>query len=211
MRPYVIKQGDYLEKVAHALGSDPDKIWNDPKNAELKQQRDPNLLHPGDILYVPAPEPQWMPLTANTSNLYVAKVPRTKVSLVFKDLDEPRANEPYVIHGMGEPEEGTTDGNGALEISVPVHVRELQVMFPKSHVTYPVHVGDMDPIGEPTGVRKRLQHLGYYEEPSADAGEGDTEAAERAAIHAFQIDHELLPTGTLDDETRSMLLEKHGG
>lgn len=212
MKPYVVKQGDYLEKIAHAQRFDPDAVWSAPENAELKRQRDPNVLFPGDVLYVPEPKepPQWLPLTVGASNLYVAQVPRTTVNLVFKDLDQPRANEPYAIYGLGEPEEGTTDSDGAIAVNVPVHVREIRVVFPKSNVTYPVRIGDMDPIDEPTGVRKRLQNLGYYVEPSADGDEGDAEANERAAIHAFQMDHELPPTGTLDDETKAKLLDEHG-
>ncbi|MFT3767392.1 MAG: hypothetical protein QM820_18220 [Minicystis sp.] len=46
MKAYVVRQGDYLKQLAHALGFDADAVWNDPKNAELSQRRDPNLLHP---------------------------------------------------------------------------------------------------------------------------------------------------------------------
>ncbi len=209
MTPYVVKQGDYLAKVAHAHGVDPDAVWNDPKNAELKQQRAPNMLHPGDILYVPEPKREWQPLHKGTSNVYIAKVPRTKVRVVFHDFDKPRANEPYKILGMGEPEEGVTDGDGAVEIQVPVHIREVQVNFPRVQITHPVHVGDMDPIDETTGVRKRLQHLGYYREPSPGLG-GDAEENETAAILAFQQANQLPVTGILDDATKAALLDKHG-
>lgn len=212
MKPYVVKQGDYLEKIAHALSFDPGTVWDDPKNADLKKNRDPNLLHPGDILYVPDRKQQWLPLKMGTDNLYVATVPRTSVRLAFKYIDKPRANEPYVIYGMGEPEEGTTDGDGLVEIKAPVHIREIQVSFPDSRVTYPVQIGDMDPIEETTGVRKRLQHLGY----GAGAGTGedledDLEAADKLAILAFQQDQGIEPTGALDDATRAALAKAHDG
>ena len=35
MKPYVVKQGDYLNKLAHRLCFDAEKVWNDPANAEL--------------------------------------------------------------------------------------------------------------------------------------------------------------------------------
>lgn len=206
MKPYVVKQGEYLEKIAHAMSFDPDQVWNDPKNAELKKQRDPNMLHPGDILYVPDRKRKWLPLKVGAENLYVASVPATTVHLSFKHLNKPRANEPYVIHGMGEPEEGTTDGDGALEVRVPVHVREIQVTFPQSYVTYAVHIGDMDPIDEPSGVRKRLQHLGFY---PAD-GAADLDVADAQGIRAYQRARGLPETGTLDDATKASLLEDHG-
>lgn len=210
MKPYVVKQGDYLEKIAHALGIDADEVWNDPKNAEIKEKRDPNLLHPGDILYVPDCKRQWLPLKAGADNLYISKVPRTTIRLAFKDLDEPRANEPYVIRGMGEPEEGTTDGDGVIEVKVPVHIREIQITFPKARITYPVHIGDMDPVGETSGVRKRLQHLGYLW--ALEAGEADDpEAMDRLAILAFQQDQGLEATGIMDEATRAALANAHDG
>lgn len=210
-KPYLVKQGDYLEKIAHALRVEPDEVWNDPKNADLKQKRDPNLLFPGDILYVPEKEPRWLPLTMGSDNMYVATVPRTKVRIVFKDADQPRANQKYVILGMGEAEDGTTDGDGAIEIQVPVHIREIQVAFPDAKMLYPVRIGDMDPIDEPAGVRKRLQHLGYIWASGGDEGEIDLDTADRLAIQCFQQDQGLSVTGTMDDATRSALLAAHGG
>lgn len=216
MKPYVVKQGDYLEKIAHALGFEADEVWNDPKNAELKQQRDPNLLHPGDILYVPDRKLQWLPLKAGTDNLYIAKIPRTTVRLAFKDLDKPRANEPYVIHGLGEPEEGKTDADGVVEINVGVHVAEVVVRFPESDQSYQVRVGHLGPISEPSGVASRLVQLGYMRRPDASEGRSrqpawaTPEARLRRAIQAFQRANGLPPTGEVDDATRAALEEAHG-
>ena len=33
---HVVRQGEYLRKLAHRFGVDPDELWNHPKNAELK-------------------------------------------------------------------------------------------------------------------------------------------------------------------------------
>lgn len=207
MKPYVVKQGDYLEKVAHSLGFDPDEVWNDPQNADLKQNRDPNQLHPGDILYVPTDGKKWLRIEQGSTNRYTAKIPRTKVHLTFKNLNKPRANEDYVILGMGKPVEGSTDGDGAVEVEVPVHVREIQVTFPKDYVSYAVRIGDMDPIDEPAGVRKRLQHLGYYE---PDPGDDDLDGADSRGLLAFQRARGLPETGQLDDATKAALVQDHG-
>ncbi|APR75165.1 Hypothetical protein A7982_00511 [Minicystis rosea] len=88
------------------MGFEADKVWKDPKNTELSQKRDPNVLHPGDILYVPDRKLEWLPIKAGTNNRYIAKIPRTTVRLALKDLDKPRANEPYVIHGLGNRRRG---------------------------------------------------------------------------------------------------------
>lgn len=50
MTPYIVQQGDYLAKLAFVHGFEPDEVWNDPKNADLKKLRpDPNVLAPGDV------------------------------------------------------------------------------------------------------------------------------------------------------------------
>ncbi len=58
MKPYIVRQGDFLMKIAHAQGFDADVVWSDPKNEGLERTRDPNLLHPGDLLWVPESAPE---------------------------------------------------------------------------------------------------------------------------------------------------------
>ena len=40
MKPYVVKQGDYLLKIAHLAGFDADDVWGHAKNADLKKTAD---------------------------------------------------------------------------------------------------------------------------------------------------------------------------
>jgi hypothetical protein len=107
---------------------------------------------------------------------------------------------------MGDPEEGTTDENGGLDVNVPVHVREIDVTFPTSGAVYPMSIGEMDPVDESSGVRKRLQNLGYYLFSPGD----DVDAADARAILAFQRAHGLPPTGAMDDATKATLAKDHG-
>lgn len=209
--PYVVRQGDYVQKLAFAHGFDEDKVWNDPKNAALKDQRkDPNLLLPGDVIHFPRAKREGQPIAKGTTNTYKAKVPTTKVHFTFEDAKGPLAGEAYVIEGLGAPVEGTADGTGKVEIEAPVHVREVRITFTKRGLIFPVSIGDMDPIDELSGVRQRLQHLGYLQ-PAPD-GFSEEAAAHRdqEAITAFQRTKGLPPTGLLDDATRSALDEAHG-
>jgi hypothetical protein len=211
MNPYIVKQGDYLDKIAHALRFDADKVWNDPANAELKKQRDPDVLLPGDILQVPEVEPQWLPFQSGVTNRYVATIPKASVRLTFKNDKGPLANEPYAVLGLASTQEGTTDGDGGLVLTIPVVVRECQVAFPQQGIVHAVRVGDMDPIDDPSGVRKRLQHLGYGRPPGdAAPSEDEVEAADQVAILAFQKDSALPLTGVVDDATKAALIKAHG-
>lgn len=213
MRAYVVKQGDHLAKLAFLLGFSADEVWNDPKNAELKAARpDPDLLAPGDVLYIPDASPENMAVQGGTSNDYAASVPEVTIHLVFSDSNAPLAGEVCVIEGVGEPELATTDDGGKLTITAPITLREIRVTLPARDLAYAVRVGDLDPIAELSGVRQRLQHLGFegYEPWTRNEG-ADIETDEgRRAIAAFQRASGLSETGEADDDTRSALVAAHG-
>ena len=163
MKPYVIKQGDYLLKLAHHLGFDADTVWNDDANAELKDARkDPDMLQAGDILMVPDEPKKQLDLKKETENNFVAAVPKIAVSLAVTDDDEPLANEAYVVEGLGDDEERTTDADGFVSFEAPVHVREVTVRFVDVDLAFRVGIGELDPIDTDAGVRMRLTQLGFY-------------------------------------------------
>ncbi|HHH29707.1 MAG TPA: peptidoglycan-binding protein [Polyangiaceae bacterium] len=213
MKPYVIKHGDHLLKLAHLMGFDADKVWNDGANAELKAARsDPTMLQAGDILMVPDEPKKQLDLKHEEKNDYVAKVPKIAVSVAVTDDDEPLANEAYVVEGLGDDTERTTDGDGMVSFEAPVHVREVTVRFVNVDLTFRLGVGELDPIDTDAGVRMRLTQLGLYGPKLA----GEDQYVERddsqlaAAIAAFQSRSGLEVTGEMDDATREALLEAHG-
>jgi uncharacterized protein involved in type VI secretion and phage assembly len=209
MQPYLLRQGDYLAKLAFAHGFDADKAWNDGKNAELKAKRkNPNILHPGDIVYFPRAPRQGKPLQKGTSNAYAVNVPRTTVRLKLSDVR--LFNTSYVVEGLGSIPKGTTGADGGITLQVPVHVRVLNISFPEKHITCAVRVGNLDPVDERSGARRRLEHLGYRRASEVSETEADAEASDRLAFAAFQRKEGLEPTGELDDATKSALTKAHG-
>lgn len=205
MKPHVVQQGDYLEKLANRLGFDGDAVWKAAENAALRAKRKPDQLCPGDILHIPDPDLDWQRVDAGSSNRYRARIPRVAVNLVFERDGKPEANVACAIEGLGAPLEANTDGLGRLTVQVPVTIREFSVRFVERNVVHAVRVGDMDPIDEVSGVVKRLVHLGYLADRLRD------DAEERsAAIARFQEAEQLPATGEVDDRTRDALKAAHG-
>jgi hypothetical protein len=51
MQPYVVRENDFLLKIAFEFGFDADSVWNAPNNDDLRRLRpNPNQLFPGDVL-----------------------------------------------------------------------------------------------------------------------------------------------------------------
>ncbi|MFO0548520.1 MAG: type VI secretion system tip protein TssI/VgrG [Polyangiaceae bacterium] len=209
--PYVVRRGDYVGKLAFIHGFDEEKIWNDPKNKDLKARRkDPTLLLAGDILHFPRSVRQGEPLTKGTKNEYKAKVPKTTARFTYEDRGGPWADVEYVIQGLGAETKGKTDKNGTVVVEAPLHVREVRIAFPSKRMVFPVMIGDLDPIEEPTGLYQRLEHLGYVPTQGEVISEGDVDARLKDGLARFQKKSGLAPTGALDDATKKALHEAHG-
>lgn len=207
-RPHVIKQGDYLTKLAFNHGFDAEEAWNHEKNEEIRALRaSMEMLAPGDVVHLPVAPKEGLPFTAGTTNRYRAKIPGVEVGLVFLDTDgSPMAGEPYTIEGAGAAAAGTSDDSGKVTVRVPVTTREVTILFPDRNLAHLVRIGDLDPPGEESGARQRLAHLGFL---SSDAEAGDTGALAEA-IRLFQVSRQLPETGAIDEDTIRALAEEHG-
>lgn len=203
--PYVVQQGDLMTKLAFRSGVEVDDIWSYDKNKDLAELRQRgNTLRPGDVLYVPPEASPPLSLSSGTKNKFKAVIPEVPIHLRLKgDGSRSYANLPFVVHGataQGKPIEGTTTADGDITFDVPVITREVEVRIPTIGMVIPVHVGDLDPIDEPSGITQRLQGLGYL-----DATVPASPRSLRAAVAHFQRDNHLPETGAVDDATRDAI------
>lgn len=214
-RPYVVKQGDHVSKLAHAMGFDADAVWNDEVNRELRESgRRPNVLAPGDILCVPEkPTNAPMLLLATRDNAYKGTIPDVRVAVVFHGEDGPLKNESYVITGLEDLVEGKSDDEGAVTVVVPIHTREVDLVFPARELAFRLRVGELDPVESDSGATQRLAHLGFdgwalgeaASLPRPPPDDGDD-----ATVRAFQRARGLEETGVCDAATRAELEKAHG-
>ena len=210
-RRYVVRQGDTLLRIALTFGLEPERIWREPKNAALIDKRDPDMLAPGDVLYLPPPPPPSLRVTPKTSNKFRAKLPEIEIRIAFHSERGPLAGERYELTGIAQPPiNGQLDGLGALSVKVPVDIEELELTLVDRNVKHTISVGHLDPIDEPTGVEARLIHLGYGPIGQADPFVFGGDESLARAVEAFQRGHDLEPTGNAGETTQHKLRDVHG-
>ena len=210
MLAHKVTAGECLSSIAAQHGFDWKIVWDDGANADLRRARkDPNVLHPGDIVHIPAFQLKQEVRPTNQSHRFRVKGSQTRFRVRLMQLGEPRANVRCTVDIDGRPVEKSTDGDGRLEVLIAPSAQRALLTVHGEHgdETYTIDLGHLDPADSPSGVRQRLTNLGY----AAGAWEEDGGQSLRQALSRFQMDNKLEITGDLDGATKSKLIEAHGG
>ncbi len=200
-----VQQGEYLAKIAARYGfTNYRTIWNHPKNAQLKQKRrSPNVLYPGDMLFVPDREERVEARSTTKVHTFVAPQRTVLLRIVVKDVDDkPIGNADYVLNFRGKTSAASADKNGLIEEQIDIkqsHVGTLTVSNTRNvfDVQLGIKVGDLNPVEMPSGQMARLNNLGYFagrletgdrmdKKQPIDSKE---EAQFKSAVEEFQCDH----------------------
>lgn len=217
--PYVVRQGETLLSIAAGRGVDPDLIWDHPRNAGLVavKRRDPDMLAPNDVLYIPSEAPPRPGVALAARNRFEGWAPAVEVALAFHDDVGPMADEPYELYGVKAAREGPVTGrlggDGGLVVELPVWVKHFTLRFPRRAIAHTVWVGHLDPWDELSGLRQRLRNLGHLSIRHREGDPGDfTDAeSERLTLWWFQRAHGLEATGFPDEATRARAAALSGG
>ena len=208
--PYVVRDGDYLASIAHSRGVNPKDVWELDANEDLRKKRpSPDMLAPGDVLFLPVVKRKWIALDTGSNNALVATVPTVSIKLnLRKEGDDGKnllSGNAYVIQGLpGGDVPGTFGDDGAVEFRAPVSVRQVTIVSDELGLQLPVRVGGLDPIETDSGLAHRLANLGYSDQI------GGPDGAVAGSLMAFQKDQGLEESGTLDDATSKALVAAHG-
>jgi hypothetical protein len=205
---YDVQPGDCLESIAYEHGFFWETLWNHPDNASLKQSRQaPNILLAGDQVAVPPLRPKNEAGATETRHRFKRKGVPSKLEMVLKDKDKPRAGVPYVLEVEGQSFSGQTDAQGVLRQRIPPDARTGRLIVGRDRrEIYPLQLGQLDPVSEISGVQARLANLGFY----AGAVDGQMNPATAQALKAFQAKHNLPVNGQLNEATGQQLKQAHG-
>lgn len=233
---HTVEQGEWLNSIVREAGiGDPERVWNHPKNAGLAAQREKEILFPGDIVYLPPPQPRQESCADGQRHTF--KVPTLYDTFQVKLEDpygKPYANLKYRLVLDGRAFSGTTDGEGAIRLEklmMPSGATGF-IEIPSVLLRFPVQLGSLNPMhacssqetsaydGGISGSLMRLRNLGYYsgpveglDPPDASGRIADLEAT--GAVMGFQITvmgrEPAAANGLLDNETRQAIDREFSG
>lgn len=201
-----IKQGETVISLSELHGLFVDTIWNHPENAALKEKRkNMNILMPGDVLFIPDKTLKEVSKPTNEVHKFQRKGIPALFRLQIFDIEEPRANQKYTLDVDGQKHEGQTDSRGVLQESIPTNSKKGFLTIGPDEYQLEIDFGYLDPINEISGVKKRLNNMGY------DCGEPSNELDEnlKTQLRLFQKRFELEETGEADSATLKKLEELH--
>ncbi|MEO8777134.1 MAG: peptidoglycan-binding protein [Rhodanobacter sp.] len=215
---YTVKQGDYLAKIASSFGfADWNTIWNDPNNAALKSQRkNPNVLYPGDQLFIPDKQTKDESRPADQrAKFKVKRNPLKLIVVLERAFNKPLANVACDVTIEGDTAKLTTDGNGKLQHDISAKAENVQLIArnsktPIDDVMIPLQIGYLDPIDEISGQRQRLDNLAYAASPVEGVDAAEADRTFKSAVEEFQCDNKLAVDGVCGPATQNKLRAVHG-
>jgi len=204
---HTVTQGECISSLADRYGFFPDTIWNDPANSDLKRERkNPNVLSPGDVVVVP--DKRVKEETGGTGQMHRFRKKNTPAMLRIRFLDDedrPRGNMRYTLEIDGDNYEGSTDSDGKIEHPIPPGAKKGMILLGNEDII-PLSFGELDPVENTSGIQARLMNLGF------DCGgvTGEMDSRTREALKGFQGKYGLSPSGNVDEDTKTKLLQIHG-
>src|SRR5262249_12938477 len=157
-----VQQGECLSSIAARYGlSDWERLYDDPRNAELKKKRPyPNILAPGDEVAIPEPTPKAIEAATGRSHRFVVNTRTVKLRLALLDLYGTAYEGKSFVLTVGAKEIKRRTGQGGLiECDVPAQAQSAHLRVwlddddPDPHIDWDLAIGHLDPIDMISGVQ----------------------------------------------------------
>lgn len=207
-----VVSGDCLSSIAARFGLTWPILWDAPENAGLRQKRkDPNILYPGDQVFVPETKPKGDPAATGQRHNYEVDIEPTFVKLRFLFMGLPRKGIRWALMlSDREMDSGVLDADGFMESRIDARAETGRLrLFPENAPPedYVVKLGHLDPVEVLTGIQQRLANLGIDPGPL----DGIDGPKTKAAVKRFQTLQKLSVDGIAGPITQGRLKQVHGG
>ncbi|MEW5977109.1 MAG: peptidoglycan-binding protein [Acidobacteriota bacterium] len=213
---YTVEPGDCLSSLARQFGLYSWRtIYDAPENSGLRKLRpNPNILFPGDEVFIPASQEKTVDGETQKRHKFVAKKPRTMIRLLISDvMQRPLAGKKFTLVVESSRVEDTIPGNGIVEVEIDPQARTgLLIIHPEiaSKDDPPwvrqLELGHLDPVSTMTGIQARLNNVGF----NSGKVDGILGPITRSAVKAFQKRYGLKVDGIPGPKTQAELRRVHG-
>jgi N-acetylmuramoyl-L-alanine amidase len=216
MQNHVVAQGECLSSIAAKYKfPDWETIYQHAANADFRNKRpDPNIIFPGDQLVIPDIDLRIEQCATEKRHCFVLQRMKTFLNVRIQDLEQkPIANAAYKLKLDGTDQEftGTTDGDGWINAVIPAVAEtgtlsiQPDLADPDLTIQWSVQLGHLDPLETVSGIKGRLNNLGYA---CGDINQTQDDRYE-AAVREYQQDRGLVVDGIVGPKTRGQLNQEH--
>jgi hypothetical protein len=199
-----IRRGDYAARLARLAGFRRfETVWTDPANADLRGNRNPNVLAAGDELFVLDREAKTEEAETGRRHKFVSRNSVLRLRIRVETWAGPLADSLAIVTEA----EGERPGGPVGQCDVIIEPTASQAELRVRGEAVSLWIGGLEPVETTSGLAARLHNLGYLASPDEP---GDVTYALRSAIEEFQCDHRLPVTGQADSGTVERLRAEHG-
>jgi hypothetical protein len=204
---HVVNQGECMSSIAALHGFDWKTLWNHSENMDLKSERkNPNVLYPDDQVFIPDKTLKEDSAATEKKHKYKRKGVPAMLKIRLLNNGQPRKNIAWKANLGGKWQEGTSDGDGQLQIKLDPRC-DAGILRLEDGTEYRLMLRELDPLDTTSGVQARLNNLGYESGPL----DGKPGPLTTDAIKRFQADYPPLKVdGIVGDETKAKLKEIYG-
>jgi N-acetylmuramoyl-L-alanine amidase len=217
MADYIIVRGDCLSSIAKRHGfASWRTIYDHPQNADFRRLRpDPNLIHPGDRVFIPEREPREESGATEERHTFRTRSERVKLMIRIQQEDGTAvagADYRLFVRDTGEETSDVTDGEGIAEAPIGRDCERATVeVWPHGRANperweWEILIGELDPLECVSGQQGRLNNLGFDSGPV----DGIKGPLTKAAIERFQDANGLAVDAIVGPNTRAAFREEHG-
>jgi N-acetylmuramoyl-L-alanine amidase len=209
---HVVVDGEHLPGIAAKFGfSSFRTILDHPENAEIKKQRsNPNVLVPGDRIFIPDRELRNEDAATGQRHQFVRAGEVLELRVKVLDLSEKALPGPCEL-AIELARVPMTESQNIFTAPILPDATRVAMEFTTPEPgksgpqKFPLFVGGLDDIKEFSGQQQRLNNLGYFAGFSAKST-----AQFKWAVEEFQADKQLVVDGVCGPATQKALLKAHG-
>lgn len=210
MAMHTVALGEWIGSIVAAYGFDSwDWIWAHGNNAGLRADReDPNLLVPGDKLYVPDTKVKTENRPTDQPHVFERQLSKNKLILRFNGVAVYIQNFGPIAYTVTVDGDSTT-GNIASEndtVEIPLPIGAKEAILEMGGITKNLKIGGLQPITHLGGMQARLNNQGYFDGPV----DGQNGPLTKQGVIGFQEYYSLKVDGVIGSQTRGQMKTVYG-